>query len=181
LRPNWRGYRQHLEDLVTERTRDLSEAKLAAEAANVAKSAFIANMSHEIRTPLNAITGMAYLIRRSGVSAQQAERLDKVDAAGEHLLEIINAILDLSKIEAGKFTLEEAEVNVGALMANVVSMLHERVHAKQLETARRVRCALLSCAGRSDAFAASFAQLRHQRHQVYRPWQRDVALPVVRR
>jgi two-component system sensor histidine kinase/response regulator len=121
----------------------LSEAKLAAETANVAKSAFIANMSHEIRTPLNAITGMAYLIRRSGVTAQQAERLDKVDAAGEHLLEIINAILDLSKIEAGKFTLEEAEVNVGALMANVVSMLHERVHAKQLELF--VECDAISC------------------------------------
>jgi PAS domain S-box-containing protein len=137
------GYRQHLEDLVAERTRDLSEAKLAAEAANVAKSAFIANMSHEIRTPLNAITGMAYLIRRSGVSAQQAERLDKVDVAGEHLLEIINAILDLSKIEAGKFTLEEAEVNVGALMANVVSMLHDRVHAKKLKLL--VECEALSC------------------------------------
>ncbi len=136
-------HRQHLEDLVTERTCALSEAKLAAETANVAKSAFIANMSHEIRTPLNAITGMAYLIRRSGVTAQQAERLDKVDAAGEHLLEIINAILDLSKIEAGKFTLEEAEVNVGALMANVVSMLHDRVHAKQLELF--VECDTISC------------------------------------
>ncbi len=82
-------YRQHLETLVAERTAQLEEAKTAAEAANVAKSAFLANMSHEIRTPLNAITGMAHLIRRAGLSAEQAERLDKLERAGEHLLEVI--------------------------------------------------------------------------------------------
>ncbi|MBS1161315.1 MAG: hypothetical protein H6R15_3734 [Proteobacteria bacterium] len=125
-------HRQHLEDLVAARTSDLSAAKLAAETASVAKSAFLANMSHEIRTPLNAITGMAHLIRRSGVSAGQAERLDKIEVAGQHLLEIINAILDLSKIEAGKFTLEEAELSVGAIMANVSSMLFDRAQAKKL-------------------------------------------------
>jgi PAS domain S-box-containing protein len=127
------GYRQHLEELVAERTRDLSSAKQSAEAANVAKSAFLANMSHEIRTPLNAITGMAYLIRRSGVTEQQAGRLDKIEVAGLHLLEIINAVLDLSKIEAGKFTLEETDVSVGAIMANVASMLFDRAQAKKLK------------------------------------------------
>jgi len=126
-------YRQHLEELVAERTHDLSSAKQAAEAANVAKSAFLANMSHEIRTPLNAITGMAYLIRRSGVTEQQAGRLDKIEVAGLHLLEIINAVLDLSKIEAGKFTLEETDVSVGAIMANVASMLFDRAQAKKLK------------------------------------------------
>ena len=126
-------HRQHLEDLVAKRTNDLSLAKQAAEIANVTKSAFIANMSHEIRTPLNAITGMANLIRRSGVTVQQAERLDKIDVAGQHLLEIINAILDLSKIEAGKFTLEETDVNIGAIMANVTSMLVERAQARNLK------------------------------------------------
>ncbi|HSG22523.1 MAG TPA: ATP-binding protein, partial [Azonexus sp.] len=126
-------YRQHLEDLVAERTRALVLAKQAAETANVAKSAFIANMSHEIRTPLNAITGMAYLIRRAGATPQQVERLDKIESAGQHLLEIINAILDLSKIEAGKFTLEETNVSVGAIMANVASMLFDRAQAKNLK------------------------------------------------
>ncbi len=126
------AHRHHLEDLVTVRTSELVLAKEAAEAANVAKSAFLANMSHEIRTPLNAITGMAHLIRRSGVTAQQGERLDKINTAGQHLLEIINAVLDLSKIEAGKFLLEETPVNLGSITSNVASILHERIQAKGL-------------------------------------------------
>ncbi|MGE5472357.1 MAG: response regulator [Bacteroidota bacterium] len=125
-------HRQHLEELVAERTNDLCLAKQAAEAASVAKSTFLANMSHEIRTPLNAITGMAHLVRRSGVTAQQDERLDKIDLASRHLLEIINAILDLSKIEAGKLTLEETGVSLGAIMGNVISMLCDRARAKNL-------------------------------------------------
>jgi signal transduction histidine kinase/ActR/RegA family two-component response regulator len=107
-------------------------AKEAAETANIAKSAFLANMSHEIRTPLNAITGMAYLIRRSGVTPKQAERLDEIETAGKHLLEIINAVLDLSKIEAGKFALEETAVHVTAITADVASMLFERAQAKRI-------------------------------------------------
>ncbi|WP_144290083.1 MASE3 domain-containing protein, partial [Ideonella sp. A 288] len=83
-------YRQHLESLVDERTRELAVAKEAAESSTVAKSTFLANMSHEIRTPLNAIIGMAHLIRRSGVAPEQADRLDKIDAAGDHLLDTIN-------------------------------------------------------------------------------------------
>ena len=111
----------------------LLRAKEAAEAANLAKSAFLANMSHEIRTPMNAILGMAHLIRRAGVTPQQAGRLDRIDVAGQHLLEVINSILDLSKIEAEKFVLDEIEVDVGAIPTNVASMLSDRARAKHLK------------------------------------------------
>ncbi|MBU1364953.1 MAG: response regulator [Gammaproteobacteria bacterium] len=128
-----REHHDFLEEQVGLRTVELAQARDAAEAANVAKSDFLANMSHEIRTPLNAITGMAHLMRRAGLSADQLDRLDKLEGAGKHLLEIINSVLDLSKIEAGKFVLEETEVRIGSLLANVASMLHERVQAKHLQ------------------------------------------------
>ena len=108
----------------------LSLAKIQAEAANVAKSAFLANMSHEIRTPMNGIIGMANILRREGVTSKQEQRLDTIDASAQHLLSVINNVLDLSKIEAGKFTLEEAPVVVSSLLANVSSILSERVKAK---------------------------------------------------
>ncbi len=110
----------------------LRKAKEAAEAANIAKSAFLANMSHEIRTPLNAITGMAHLMKRAGLEPEQSERLDKIDAAGQHLLDIINAVLDLSKIEAGKFTLDKTAFQIAAVTSNVLSMLQEKAGTKGL-------------------------------------------------
>ena len=126
-------YRNKLEMLVQERTAELQLAKEAAEMANGAKSAFLANISHEIRTPMNAIIGTTQIIRREGVTPAQARRLDTVDAAGQHLLEIINATLDLSKIEADKFELEEMPFSVDALLANVVNILADRAHAKGLD------------------------------------------------
>ncbi len=129
-----------LDEKVIQRTQDLASAnaalevtRVAAETANVAKSAFLANMSHEIRTPLNAITGMAHLIRRGGLTPEQGERLDKLEAAGEHLLGVINAILDLSKIDAGKFKLEESSLRIETILANVASMLRERARAKKID------------------------------------------------
>ena len=125
--------RLDLERQVARRTAELALAKSVAEAASVAKSAFLANMSHEIRTPLNAITGMAHLIRRGGLSDEQERRLGRLELAGAHLLEIINAILDLSKIEAGKLVLEEVPLRIGSVLSNVQSMLGERAQAKGLQ------------------------------------------------
>ncbi len=125
-------HRQHLQELVDTRTAALTASKEAAEAANISKSAFLANMSHEIRTPLNAITGMAHLMKRSGVTPDQATRLDKIVTAGQHLLELINSILDLSKIEAGKFAIDESVVSVESIVANVTSILAEPARSKKI-------------------------------------------------
>jgi PAS domain S-box-containing protein len=111
--------------------RDVTARRLA-EGANQAKSAFLANMSHEIRTPLNAILGLAYLMRRDGVPDGQADRLEKIDRAGQHLLSIVNDILDLSKIEAGRLTLENTSFHLSAVLDSVQSIIAEAARAKGL-------------------------------------------------
>ncbi len=126
------AHRHSLEREVSERTAGYLEARDLAEAASRAKSAFLSNMSHEIRTPMNAILGMANVMRREGVSASQALHLNMINTAGEHLLSLINNILDLSKIEAGKIELEQKPVNIRALVDNVSTILGVRAQDKGL-------------------------------------------------
>ena len=131
-------HRQHLEDLVTERTTRLDEANSTlaqaldqAEAATQAKATFLANMSHEIRTPLNGILGMAHVMQRDA-SPRQRDQLDKINVAGRHLLAIINDILDIAKIDAGKLVLQESDFAVSAIPDNIVSMVADMAQAKGL-------------------------------------------------
>ena len=111
---------------------ELTEARDRAEAATRAKSAFLANMSHEIRTPMNAVIGLAPLLRRDDPRPSQADRLDKIHDAAQHLSRIIDDILDLTKIESGKLTLEKTDFSLRAMLRRVEAMVAERARAKGL-------------------------------------------------
>ena len=106
--------RAHAEEM-TRLAETLNQAHQKKQSAMAAKSQFLAVMSHEIRTPLNGVLGMAQAMERDELSARQRERLGVVRQAGETLLAILNDVLDLSKIEAGKLELEEAEFDIEAL------------------------------------------------------------------
>jgi two-component system sensor histidine kinase/response regulator len=125
-------HRHHLEELVEHRTVQLADAQQRAETANQAKSAFLAVMSHEIRTPMNAILGLTHLMQRAEIAPEQAARLSKIDASAAHLLSIINNILDLSKIEAGKLMLEHSNFHVGTVFDHVQSLLTTQLKSKGL-------------------------------------------------
>lgn len=134
------AYRAHLEELVTARTREVAKLNLElqeraneAEAANRAKSAFLANMGHEIRTPLNAILGFTHLLQRVVHDRSQQEKLERIAAAAGQLLDIINSILDLSKIESGKLVLEEADFDLRDILERVAAQVGERAERKGLQ------------------------------------------------
>jgi PAS domain S-box-containing protein len=131
-----------LEERVEARTLELKRAKDAAEAASVAKTSFLANMSHEIRTPLNAITGMAHLIRRGGLNERQADQMNKLEGASKHLLRIINSVLELSKIEAGKLTLHPQVFSVAGLLQEVADMIQTQATHKGLRLSTEIDPAL---------------------------------------
>ncbi len=116
-----------------ERTAEMLAARDAAEAANKAKSTFLANMSHELRTPLNAILGFSSLMRREpGITAGQQETLDIINRSGEHLLTLINDVLEMAKIEAGRLHLEIAPLDLGRVMRDVAGMMDIRAREKGL-------------------------------------------------
>jgi len=113
---------------------ELRQAKEAAEAANIAKSIFLANMSHELRTPLNVILGFTQVMARDpSLKSEQREDLQTIQRSGDHLLSLINDILDLSKIEAGRFTLEETEFDLIALLDSLRSMFIHGASSKKLK------------------------------------------------
>jgi PAS domain S-box-containing protein len=112
---------------------ELALARDSAEAANRAKSAFVAHMSHEIRTPMNAIIGLTQLVRRASTDQRQREQLGKVSDAAEHLLSILNDVLDWSKIEAGKMRVENVDFSLDALLGRTLALVTERAQAKGLE------------------------------------------------
>ncbi|MBD9337192.1 MAG: response regulator [[Ruminococcus] faecis] len=112
----------------------LSEAVHAAETANRAKSTFLSNMSHDIRTPMNAIIGFATLaVSNIDNKTRVQDYLSKILSSGNHLLSLINDILDMSRIESGKIHLEETEVNLSEVLHDLKTIISGQIHAKQLE------------------------------------------------
>jgi len=125
-------HRQHLEELVQERTVGLTEAKVAAESANRAKSSFLANMSHELRTPINGVMGMIELARRRMADPIGLDHLAKAKTAADNLLGVLNDILDLSKIEAERMVLEDQPLQLADTIANLTGVLGHKAAEKGL-------------------------------------------------
>lgn len=176
-----------LENQVKARTAQLEVALSAAKQASIAKSAFLANMSHEIRTPMNAVIGLTHLMHDTDLKPDQTRHLIKINNAAEHLLSIINDILDMSKIEAGKMTLEEVDFHLPSVLEGVQSLFKEQCLAKQLDItldmdttpewlygdATRLRQCLLNFVGNAIKFTQNGSitiQVRPLRKDDHKQW-----------
>lgn len=137
-----------LEARIDERTRDLEMAKTAAEAADHAKSAFLAQMSHEIRTPMNGVLGMADALSRTPLDDRQLRMLAVIQDSGDTLLALLNDVLDIAKIEAGKLSLESLDFSVMEIVRSTEAMFTLRAHQKGISFAVNVdRGADIWCLG----------------------------------
>ena len=170
---------------------ELTHARDAAEAANVLKSQFLANMSHEIRTPLNGVLAMAQIMALGDLAEEQRERLDVIRQSGEALLAILNDVLDLSKIEAGKLELEPIDFDLEAVVAGAETASRLLAEKKGLALdagGRRRRPAACASAtrpacARSSANlisnAAQVHQRRRGRHRACAAWARTARGPAL--
>ena len=144
-----RRHQEHLEDLVKQRTGELTAARNQAEAANRSKSIFLANMNHELRTPLNAVIGFAQLMEKDAtLSAKQQYNTEIISTSARHLLMLINDILELSKIESGKIPLQRDDVDLAELLAQTAAML--RLRAEQAGIALNIETVAVPPALRLD-------------------------------
>jgi len=134
---------------------NLAQSRDAAEAGNRAKTAFLANMSHEIRTPMNAILGFSHLLRNDLSDPAHLLKIDKIMSSAKHLLGLINDILDLSKIEAERFSLEEAPLNIVAIVNQVRSMMSDNFAARDLSLSEDIDPQLMSLPLIGDALRLS--------------------------
>ena len=129
-----KSYRDHLEEIIKERTAEVESARKIAEAASQSKSSFLANMSHELRTPMNAILGFSGLMMQDdALSERQREYMDIISRSGKHLLALINDVLDMSKIEAGQITLDKQAFDLLAMTQDISNMMRGRIIEKGLQ------------------------------------------------
>ncbi len=161
------NYRDHLEDMVQQRTSQLEIAMREAEAANRAKSDFLAVMSHEIRTPLNGVLGLTHLALQTSLNEKQRDYLSRVEDSGENLLSIINDILDFSKIESGRLDLEQVDFELDDILQGLSNAMSFQAQRKAIELvydigpdvprhlvgdSQRLRQVLLNLAGNAVKF-----------------------------